>query len=346
MERDTWVDYAKGIGIILVVYGHVAGGVYNSGIPMDESLFRLVVSIIYSFHMPLFFFLSGIFFYDSLVKRGASGLIRSKVDTVLYPYAVWSLLQGILEVVLSNYTNGNASIGDVLSFAWHPRAQFWFLYTLFLVFIISSIIYSQAGKKITLPLLVLFGALYTSKQFIIPTNQIVGWICGNIVFFTLGVGFNEVKQTFKDNRYIFAIILGALFLVGQYVFHITYGLNYTDGGIATLTLATISILFFISLSLALERFNLSWLTYIGASSMTIYLMHTIAGSSVRIALSKFFNISSPAIHIIAGTLIGVFAPLLAQLIIKKYRLGFLLSPPNILSAANNHSKKDIKQTST
>ena len=63
-ERNVWVDYAKAIGIILVVYGHVARGVFNAGLPMDEARFVLVDSIIYSFHMPLFFFLSGLFFFD------------------------------------------------------------------------------------------------------------------------------------------------------------------------------------------------------------------------------------------------------------------------------------------
>src|SRR5690554_6514824 len=109
-ERNAWVDYAKAIGIILVVYGHVARGVFNAGLPMDEELFVLVDSIIYSFHMPLFFFLSGLFFYDSLMKRGTGGLIVNKVDTIVYPFIVWSLLQGFFEVALSNYTNGQVTV--------------------------------------------------------------------------------------------------------------------------------------------------------------------------------------------------------------------------------------------
>lgn len=44
--RECWIDVAKGIGIILVVLGHVT---------RNENLIR----IIYSFHMPLFFFLGG-----------------------------------------------------------------------------------------------------------------------------------------------------------------------------------------------------------------------------------------------------------------------------------------------
>jgi fucose 4-O-acetylase-like acetyltransferase len=103
-ERNAWVDYAKAIGIILVVYGHVARGVFNAGLPMDQDKYLLVDSVIYSFHMPLFFFLSGLFFYDSLVKRGKTGLVVNKIDTIVYPFIVWSLLQGVVEVVLSNRT--------------------------------------------------------------------------------------------------------------------------------------------------------------------------------------------------------------------------------------------------
>jgi len=59
-NRSGWVDYAKAIGIILVVYGHVARGLYNAGIAFPEPLYSLTDSVVYSFHMPLFFFLSGI----------------------------------------------------------------------------------------------------------------------------------------------------------------------------------------------------------------------------------------------------------------------------------------------
>ena len=43
-QRDKSIDIAKGIGIILVVYGHLA-------CPISEEIFL--------FHMPLFFLLSG-----------------------------------------------------------------------------------------------------------------------------------------------------------------------------------------------------------------------------------------------------------------------------------------------
>lgn len=54
--REVWVDYAKALGIILVVTGHVNRGLYSSGIYISKQFYTLFDSIIYTFHMPLFSF--------------------------------------------------------------------------------------------------------------------------------------------------------------------------------------------------------------------------------------------------------------------------------------------------
>ena len=46
-KRILWIDYAKAFAMFFVVIGHVNSGNY-------------LTNWIYSFHMPLFFFLSGI----------------------------------------------------------------------------------------------------------------------------------------------------------------------------------------------------------------------------------------------------------------------------------------------
>ncbi|EXF47462.1 acyltransferase [Pseudomonas sp. BAY1663] len=332
-ERNVWVDYAKAIGIILVVYGHAARGVFNAGLPMDEARFVLVDSIIYSFHMPLFFFLSGLFFFDSLQKRGRGGLIINKVDTIVYPFIVWSLLQGLIEVVLSNYTNGQVTLTEVLSLLWLPRAQFWFLYALFLVFVVCAFLYARADRRYFLPLVALFGVLFVFQQDL-TVNNMTRFILGNTVFFALGVWFNEIKAFFLARCTQLMAFFGVLFIVGQYLFHVTFGLNYTDGGLPVLALATISIFFMVALSMWLGRFRVDWFLFIGASSMTIYLMHILAGSGVRVILSKFMGIDSVVLHLVLGTVIGIAAPLAAQLLINRYNLYFLLAPPKWMSAGS------------
>src|SRR5690606_33142800 len=331
-ERNAWVDCAKGTGIILVVYGHVARGVFNAGLPMDEGRYLLVDSIIYSFHMPLFFFLSGLFFYDSLMKRGRTGLIVNKIDTIVYPFLLWSLLQGMFEVVLSDYTNGSLTVSQVLSsLVWSPRAQFWFLYALFLVFLVCTFVYAKASRRLFLPILLAFSGLYVFRQDM-PSNSALQFVLGNAVFFALGIWINEIKAFLLARHAYLALLFGALFVLGQYVFLITLGHTWDFGGLAVLVLASISFLFMVTLSMWLGRYRIQWLLFVGASSMTIYLMHILAGSGVRVIMSAFLGIDSIAAHLLIGALVGLAAPLLAQMIIQRYNFHFLLSPPQPISA--------------
>ena len=341
-ERNAWVDYAKAIGIILVVYGHVARGVFNAGLPMEETRYVLVDSIIYSFHMPLFFFLSGLFFYDSLIKRGKTGLIVNKIDTVAYPFIIWSLLQGFIEVVLSRYTNGDVTVAEVLSLLWSPRAQFWFLYALFFIFVVCAFVYWRASRRLFLPITLGFAVLYIFKAEL-AFGTISSFVFGNAVFFALGVFFNEIKQYFLARYVQLTWILGALFVIGQYLFHITFGLNWTVGGLPVLALAAISILFMVSLSMWLGRVRIEWLLFIGASSMTIYLVHILAGSGLRVVLASFLGVENIPAHLVLGTLVGIVAPLVVQAFIKRYSLTFLLTPPRPVSATHFHVRRAVPQ---
>lgn len=59
-NRIEWVDCAKGLAIILVVYGHA--------LTYFSPNFDSIVHVVYSFHMPLFFVLTGyvsVYSYDS-----------------------------------------------------------------------------------------------------------------------------------------------------------------------------------------------------------------------------------------------------------------------------------------
>ncbi len=86
--RVAWVDVAKGIGIFLVVEGHVLPGLQSAGLlPTDEQSpgLRFLHDWTYAFHMPLFFFLSGLFVLRS-AQGGLARFLDGKLRTVLYPY--------------------------------------------------------------------------------------------------------------------------------------------------------------------------------------------------------------------------------------------------------------------
>lgn len=103
-QRLAWIDRLKGLLILLVVLGHVAGSAANATTGFENQISRGVFKAIYLFHMPAFFFLAGLTF------RGFNFL--SKVKRLLVPYFVFGVLSiAVYQVALR---------GGVW---WHPWAS-------------------------------------------------------------------------------------------------------------------------------------------------------------------------------------------------------------------------------
>src|ERR1700733_4806201 len=93
-DRVEWADFAKGLGIFLVVLGHALGGLIQSGVLPAHSGFSFAIDYIYSFHMPLFFFLAGLFVRSS-ARRPFRSYLANKISVIAYPYFLWSLITGL-----------------------------------------------------------------------------------------------------------------------------------------------------------------------------------------------------------------------------------------------------------
>ncbi len=74
--RTKWIDISKGIGAMLVLFGHVVRN--------DK-----IASIIYAFHMPLFFLLSGVTFY--LKQESLFLFLKEKIKRIFIPYLIFSI---------------------------------------------------------------------------------------------------------------------------------------------------------------------------------------------------------------------------------------------------------------
>jgi fucose 4-O-acetylase-like acetyltransferase len=326
-NRILWIDYAKAIGIVLVVYGHVADGVMKAGIIDDLPIHSISLSFIYTFHIPLFFFLSGLFFFSSLDKKGGRGLLRNKLAVLIYPFVIWSLIDGGLGVALSEFTNRNTSWADVFSMFWVPRGQFWFLYTLFMVFALSIPVFAKLPRPYYFLILCIAGILYVFKNIVPP---IFPWdtIANNWVFFVFGICFNQTKIFIsKNNRIIFPLSL-SVFLWSQWYFHFDLRLlsiNADANGLA-LFVAIVAIVFIVSLCMALSRFQIKPLSLVGAYSLEIFLMHVIAGSGFRIILMNVFGVHDASTHLILGTVAGIGIPLTVASILKRANIQFLFTP--------------------
>lgn len=116
-SRLEWVDLAKGFGIILVVIGHTT-------LPIE------IRKWIYSFHMPLFFYLSGYFFKSG--KYSFLDFFIKRCRTLLIPFMSFVFFNWIgFDLLHLWWGESTYDIINVLKNG--PKDPIWFLTTLFVV---------------------------------------------------------------------------------------------------------------------------------------------------------------------------------------------------------------------
>lgn len=88
MKRIEWIDTAKGICILLVVINHLC--IYANVLEeMDNYLIRQSINFFTSFRMPLYFFLSGLFFKT---YGGGIPFLKKKINKILIPFLFFYVL--------------------------------------------------------------------------------------------------------------------------------------------------------------------------------------------------------------------------------------------------------------
>lgn len=112
------VDRLKGVGIILVVLGHVIQMAYLPK-SFDESL---LFGVIYSFHMALFFFLSGTVYKEKAFFKEFSAVFKR----LLVPFVIFYF------IVSCNF-DIHHFIKNIGRYFLDPQMGFWFFITLAII---------------------------------------------------------------------------------------------------------------------------------------------------------------------------------------------------------------------
>ena len=102
-KRLDFLDVCKGIGIVLVILGHIYGLSSKVGI------------WIYSFHMPLFFILSGLVYNEKKnTELPFFEFLKKKAKSYLVPYYLYALINLVIELLWSKfYLSENVTLSIV-----------------------------------------------------------------------------------------------------------------------------------------------------------------------------------------------------------------------------------------
>ena len=130
-NKNPTIDVAKGIAIILVIYGHL---IEHSLAPFSQDFFQNpIFKIIYTFHMPLFVFISGYLMFGSLTRNSVKDVFKSRCKSLLVPFVSLAVLVVILTYGLNLAFGKNVTfnIGGDLADQLFLKPLVWFLFSLF-----------------------------------------------------------------------------------------------------------------------------------------------------------------------------------------------------------------------
>jgi len=329
-NRYPWVDYARGITIILVVYRHVFEGLGEEVSAQYPSL-EFFNAFFFSFRMPLFFMVSGLFFAQTFVRNGLPLYIKKRFSTIFYPLLIWGTIQVGLQLLLKNYVNADREPIDFLNLLIKPREieQFWYLNSLFFVGLLYALLTYylkfQVKHQVFLGLI-----LFVSSGIISYLMGLEGeypWKLGFLydvayfyVFFALGDALSKVvlnPQNYqKLTSFKFLFLLLPVFIITQYFFT-EINLNHKDDYYVQyripwfyIVAAIIGGALIILLSFLLEKFAiLKFLRVIGYHSLYIYASHLLVTAGTRIIFKNVLHIEYPPAIMVAGLFFGIVIPI-------------------------------------
>ena len=306
--REHLWDYARGIGIVLVVYGHVLRGLDEAGIIPPGHAIMVSDFAIYTFHMPLFFLLAGMNAEKGLAR---GGFLRGKLATIVYPYLLWTLLQGLVQVAMAGSANEPLHLADLArAMLWQPLGQFWFLYALFLCHVMVFVTTAKHVRVAVFALLAYAAGNYFDSGMVSLAGKFFLFYAAGL----LSAGYLKIAINRSTNPVgILATLLGtgiAIHLARQ-------GGHFQAPSALPAAFLGMALVLQISNVLARTR-SLPALKLLGLASMPIYLVHILAASGTRIVLSKL-GVTDLGVHLVAGMVLGIAFPLAVFYLAYRYR---------------------------
>jgi fucose 4-O-acetylase-like acetyltransferase len=329
-SRLAWVDYLRGIAIILVVYRHALIGIQRGNITVPDALVNANM-IFYSFRMPLFFILSGIFINSSIARHPFKKLLYSKFENLLYPYLVWVTIQVTLQILLARYTNSERTVHDYIFILTQPKLldQFWYLPALFN----CTIVYLLLKMKLHVPdwaqLFIGFG-LYLLAPHIHNLSMAADWM-EFYIFFAIGdllsyLFFREGTQRFFKSSWTLLAVTPVFICTEFYYLHLAAAGEVSI--FSYLAIALIGCFCMVVLAFRLQSLDiLRFLRIVGFHSLFIYVMHVLVTAFTRAILTRVFHLHNPVALLACGITAGITIPIIFyNLAIKDNILYFLFTP--------------------
>lgn len=291
IRRIEIIDIAKCIAIFMVILGHTS--------PNEELVANtpMLTKVLYSIHMPLFFFLSGLSLAPKPLetKEAWRFFFRKLVLTLLVPYFIWGL-------IYCNFSFRN--VGWIFYGSWIALGKagtltsLWYLICFFLARVLVQLVFNMlshtpyGGQRlfylIPAGVCVVIAALFPNTELGYPWCLDVAFAAAGCLFLGVAVRDGMIRLSVQKGWVLCGLLAGSVMLYWFLVRMLgeNFGMLLMCGGIYgnsffTVPLALLGGFAVMVLSMLLKRMadewipkvNLKSMIYLGQHTMGVFLLH-------------------------------------------------------------------------
>lgn len=263
-QRINWIDWAKVFAIYLVVLGHLLDTTGKEG---------YISNLIYSFHMPFFFFISGYLF--KIKESNFYLFLKGSIRSLLVPYVLLNLIGNFFLIptwILSKRWLSEQLFYFLTADCHGEPGPTWFLVCLFQVRLLAYFIVRQ--NPISRSLIVL-SCVLIAYMFPFHLYWRIDTVFMVIPFFIVGYVLKN-KLSFFSSKVLFVLLLcitlfSAMIIGNTNVYLRLFG-NYP---LLYYPCAFVGIFMLISLSFMFNSFNFRFIAISSTGTIVIMALHGI-----------------------------------------------------------------------
>jgi uncharacterized membrane protein YcfT len=318
--RIDWVDYAKGICIVMVVMMHSVLGVEAAA--GQTGFMHGLVAFAKPFRMPDFFLISGLFL-SVVIDRDWRTYLDRKVVHFAYFYVLWVTIQFGFKAPSFAHESGWAHVGMLyLESFIEPFGTLWFIYLLPVFFVVTKV------TRRAPPLAIWAMAAALEMLHVATGWTVIDEFCARFVYFYSGYVFATYVFALSDRaraRPAFALAGLALWaLINGGLVH----LGFSEWPVISLAqgLAGACGIVVMGTLLAQARW-LDGLRYCGEHSVVIYLAFFLPMAASRTLLLHLGVIHDIGAISLIVTIAGIAGALAIWWVARGTRANFLFERP-------------------
>jgi uncharacterized membrane protein YcfT len=333
--RIDWVDYAKGICIVMVVMMHSVLGVEAAA--GQTGFMHALVAFAKPFRMPDFFLISGLFL-SVVIGRDWRTYLDRKVVHFAYFYVLWVTIQFGFKAPSFAAEQGWTHVGMLyLESFIEPFGTLWFIYLLPVFFVVTKILRRAPPPAIWA------GAAALEMMHVATGWTVIDEFCARFVYFYSGYLLAAYVFALSDR----ARARPAAALAGLALWMLVNGAlvvsGFAEWPVVSLALGLAGACAIVVIGTLLAQAHwLNFLRYCGEHSIVIYLAFFLPMAASRTLLLKAGPIHDIGIISLMVTIAGIFGALAIWWTARGTRANFLFQRPAAFRIAPNKARAGLQ----